>query len=118
MDGVKWLDATLKQNVANNLLTGYHTYSIYLLTRMSKPKGGRGRKAPYETTHVRVPVPIKPMIEKAIQQFYEGGENSDSELLSLDESLELAQQILKQKKSARVSMEKLLTAIYRTDISL
>lgn len=29
-------------------------------------KGGRAKKAPYETTHCRVPVPVKPLIEKII----------------------------------------------------
>ena len=27
-------------------------------------KGGRGKKAPYETTHCRIPAPIKPLVEK------------------------------------------------------
>jgi hypothetical protein len=39
-------------------------------------KGGRGNKAPYETTLVRVPLPIKPMVEKITAQwrkFFEQG---------------------------------------------
>lgn len=27
-------------------------------------KGGRGKRAPYETTHYRIPAPIKPLVEK------------------------------------------------------
>jgi DNA repair exonuclease SbcCD ATPase subunit len=38
---------------------------------MVKPVGGRGVKAPYETTHVRVPVPIKPKIQAMIEAFRE-----------------------------------------------
>lgn len=29
-------------------------------------KGGRAKKAPYETTHCRVPVPVKGLVEKII----------------------------------------------------
>ena len=39
-------------------------------------KGGRGNKAPYETTLVRVPLPIKPVVEKITAQwrkFFEQG---------------------------------------------
>jgi hypothetical protein len=32
-------------------------------------RGGAKRKAPYESTHVRVPVPIKPQIEALINEF-------------------------------------------------
>ena len=32
---------------------------------MSDPtKGGRGQKAPYQTTHYRIPEPIKPVVEQ------------------------------------------------------
>jgi tRNA splicing endonuclease len=85
---------------------------------MDKPKGGRGKKSPYDTTHVRVPVPIKPVIEKIIEQFHRGEDGPDRQILSLSESLEIAEQILKQKKSARLSMQKLLTAIYQTEVTL
>lgn len=34
-----------------------------------KPIGGRGKKAPYETTHVRVPIDIKPQVEELIEEF-------------------------------------------------
>lgn len=33
---------------------------------MTKPVGGRGKKAPYETTMVRVPVPIKSEVDEFI----------------------------------------------------
>jgi tetrahydromethanopterin S-methyltransferase subunit A len=38
---------------------------------MSKPIGGRGLKAPYETTHVRVPLPIKADVQALIDEFRE-----------------------------------------------
>lgn len=86
---------------------------------MSKPSGGRGIKAPYETTHVRVPVPIKSDVEKLIERFREGGETkSENMLTSLDDAIVIAKSILAQKKSSRVSMSKLLTAIYGQNVTL
>lgn len=38
---------------------------------MTKPLGGRGQKAPYETVQVRTPVPIKPQVEALIAQYRE-----------------------------------------------
>lgn len=34
-----------------------------------KPVGGRGKKAPYETVQMRVPIPIKPKVEQLIQNY-------------------------------------------------
>lgn len=36
---------------------------------MTIPKGGRGKKAPYETTQMRVPVPIKDQVSRLIAKF-------------------------------------------------
>jgi hypothetical protein len=38
---------------------------------MTKPVGGRGNKAPYESTHVRVPLPIKKEVQALIDEFRE-----------------------------------------------
>ncbi len=38
---------------------------------MVKPVGGRGNKAPYESTHVRVPLPIKADVQALIDEFRE-----------------------------------------------
>lgn len=81
-------------------------------------RGGRGVKAPYETTHVRVPLPIKDQVEEIVQSFKDGRLAEKEESMSIDEAVENARRILKQKKSARVSMESLLTAIYRKDVCL
>jgi len=86
---------------------------------MSKPVGGRGIKAPYETTHVRVPVPIKADIQRLIDQFKEGGETESNNLLTgIDEAVTIAKAILISKKSAKQSMQKLLTAIYGENVVL
>jgi len=86
---------------------------------MSKPSGGRGKKAPYITTHMRVPEPIKAEVQRLIDRFHGTEvEASEKPLTSLPEAMAIAQSILLQKKSARVSMEKLLTALYHTEIKL
>jgi hypothetical protein len=82
---------------------------------MAAPKGGRGIKAPYATTHVRIPEPIKARVE-AMSQAYKDG--VFTEPISFEEAVEMAHKVLKQKKSAKVSMQNLLTAIYGKEISL
>jgi hypothetical protein len=86
---------------------------------MSKPAGGRGKKAPYETTHIRVPEPIKAEVQRMIDRFHGSEVETDLNLeTSLSAAVVLAESILSQKKSARVSMEKLLTALYHREIKL
>lgn len=34
-------------------------------------KGGRGRKAPYESTHYRIPLPLKPIVEQMAADYRE-----------------------------------------------
>lgn len=81
-------------------------------------KGGRGLKAPYETTHVRIPVAIKKRVENLSKAYKQGEIEQLPEPITLAEAIEIARQILKQKKSARVSLENLLTRLYSQDISL
>jgi hypothetical protein len=95
---------------------------------MTKPIGGRGYKAPYTTTHVRVPTHIKPQVEALIDNYRNemlgiDGNNplttsEDKMLTSLDEVLVLAQEILARKQSARKSMTLLLSAIYGKEVNL
>lgn len=86
---------------------------------MNKPKGGRGHKAPYETTHVRIPVPILEEVERLKQRYHSEDPNEPVNLVtSFEEAIILAKGILTQKKSARVSLEKLLTALYQSEVKL
>lgn len=85
---------------------------------MSINKGGRGHKAPYESTHVRVPLPIKDQVLELIEQYRVNGELTPSTDLSLDEAVKKATAILAQKKSAKLSMQKLLTSIYGIEVRL
>ena len=83
--------------------------------------GGRGQKAPYETTHVRIPLAIKDKVEelsRAYKQSLVTDDNDSDKQLTFEEAVETAKEILKAKKSARVSIEKLLTAIYKQEVEL
>lgn len=81
-------------------------------------RGGRGVKAPYESTHVRVPMPVKDRVEDLIKAYKDGRMDEKKELPSVDEVVEIARDILKKRKSAKVSLESLLTAIYGKDVCL
>jgi len=86
---------------------------------MSVWRGGRGVKAPYESTHVRIPLPIKDKVE-ALSQAYKDGtlDQLESKFMNFDDAVESARNILKKKKSARVSLESLLKDIYGQDVNL
>lgn len=97
--------------ILSKLLTGY--------VDMSRPVGGRGIKATYSTTHVRVPEPIKADVQRVIDRFHDNySEQSTNLVTTLAEATIAAKGILAQKKSARVSLEKLLTALYKTQVDL
>jgi hypothetical protein len=81
-------------------------------------RGGRGVKAPYETTHVRIPVAIKKQVEELSKAFKDNTIGQLPQFTNLDEATEIARQILKQKKSARASLKSLLTSLYKQNISL
>jgi hypothetical protein len=83
---------------------------------MAVPKGGRGIRASYETTHVRIPLPIKEIVEKISNHYKETEEIPSIALLDHEQALDIARRILKYKKSARISLEKLLKSIYKQDI--
>ena len=54
---------------------------------MTKLVGGRGNEAPYKTTHVRVPIPIKSEVHALVQQFKKSQDiQFRKPLTSLDES--------------------------------
>ena len=80
-------------------------------------KGGRGVKAPYETTNVRIPVPVKEQVESLANRYRETLE-LDAELPSIESAIAEARKILVQKKSARASLERLLTQLYRQPVTL
>jgi hypothetical protein len=81
----------------------------------SKPVGGRGKKAGYQTKLMRVPLPVVPVVEKIVDDFRDGSENRTKQL-SFDEALQAAKKIMKKKKSARQSLLNLLQDIYGREV--
>ncbi len=92
-----------------------------------KPKGGRGKQAPYKTKIMRVPLPLVNQFEEEINKFrnivINGSDNQedyvndnvvklDTNQISRDEAIEKAKAILKNKKGAKQSLIKLLQVIY------
>lgn len=88
---------------------------------MNKPLGGRGKKAPYETTHLRIPVPIKTDIEKLIENYrlsvIDGIETHDNGLMSVEDAKLLTRKLIKSKTSKIDTLIKLLTSIYGVEIT-
>lgn len=112
-------------------------------------KGGRGKTAPYQTTHCRIPEPIKHLVDQistAYKKLLEKN-STDSQgkqlieeiqavidqvtyqennlvnkfqkfdnVKTFDEALEIAKKIVKSKKSAKISLAKLLSEIYEQKV--
>ena len=91
---------------------------------MSKPVGGRGKKAPYQTAVVRVPVELIPLIERLCEVYRDGierginlGTGNDLLLINKAQLEEQALILLKRKKSARATLDNLLQVIF-SDLGL
>ncbi len=86
---------------------------------VSKPKGGRGKRAPYETTVVRVPDPVLEQVE-AICDAYRNGEVLP-EKKPVTDFESIREQVDQWRKNAKVGKDKLqnlLQLIYGLDITL
>ena len=102
---------------------------------LKSTRGGRGHTAPYETTHARIPVAIKPYIEfvsNSYKQSVEDGTDGNFVLI-LESTMEnitmnkgvnennirqLALEVVKlkkQKKSTKIALDNLLIAILGED---
>ena len=98
---------------------------------LKSTRGGRGHVAPYETTHARIPVAIKSYIEFVSNSYKQSVEDSTDGnfVLTLESTMEnitmnkavnennirqLALEVVKlkkQKKSTKIALDNLLTAI-------
>ncbi|MDJ0716942.1 MAG: DnaJ domain-containing protein [Prochloraceae cyanobacterium] len=82
-----------------------------------KPKGGKGKRANYSTTIVRIPVPIKKQVEELIEKFHR--ENEEYMKLPLTGKW---WEILGVKRNATESEVKLaykrLSRLYHPDVNL
>ena len=89
-------------------------------------KGGRGKKADYETTHARIPVELKELVQSLSNDYKLTGKVPSLEPISVtqhtltkEEAIALANQLLKSKKGgAKYCLEKLLTALYSPPVTL
>lgn len=88
---------------------------------MTLPKGGRGKKAPYDTRTVRIPVAVLAEVEAIAEQYrlsvLEGGEFKAGGNPTLDEAIAIAKEVLKQKRSAKQSVRKLLQVLYNAKVT-
>ena len=102
---------------------------------LKSTRGGRGHVAPYETTHARIPVAIKSYIEFVSNSYKQSVEDSTDGnfVLTLESTMEnismnkgvnennirqLALEVVKlkkQKKSTKIALDNLLTAILGED---
>jgi predicted RNase H-like nuclease (RuvC/YqgF family) len=78
---------------------------------MTIPKGGRGKKAPYETTQMRVPVPIKEQVNSLIAKF-RGEVLDDNNLLEPVNNSHLSLEL----ESLQSEIQKLKTALEISEI--
>jgi hypothetical protein len=82
-------------------------------------KGGRGKKADYESKVIRVPLPIIGEVENLIENFHNDLSSNtlavSTDSISLESAIEIGANILKSKKSAKESVRKLLQVLYQVD---
>ena len=106
-----------------NLLRVYNRVTANLLQVkiMDKPKGGRGKKAPYQTTIKRIPIELESQIESMIESYrlkvIDGIETQDNEIMSIEKTKELSRKLLRAKSSKIDTIVKLVTSIYGVEIS-
>lgn len=88
-------------------------------------KGGRGHRASYETTHVRIPVALKELVQGLSNDCKLTGNVPSLEpvpisqsTLTKEQAIALAKEVLKSKKGAKYCLEKLLTGLYSSPVTL
>lgn len=91
-------------------------------TLMTKPLGGRGQKAPYQTKSKRIPIALEQEIDAMIEAYrsliIDGIEISKSnDILSFDDAKQLAKNLVKAKGTKFDVASKLVTGIYGTTIT-
>lgn len=82
---------------------------------MAALKGGRGKKAPWETVMVRCPEPIKNEVQNTIDSWKQAQidpeHKSDTQPVTAPILKPIVDKVLRQKKSARVSVIALLVEL-------
>ena len=116
------IKTNLLQVLTLNLLRVYNRITVNLLQvkAMDKPKGGRGKKAPYETTIKRIPIELESQIESMIETYrlkvIDGIESQDTGIMPIEKTKELSRKLLRAKTSKINTVIKLVTSIYGVEI--
>lgn len=82
---------------------------------MNKPKGGRGQSVPFDRRTVKVPEPVMGPVRSVIDRFYRDEFKVPETAVVLDDAVDEARKVLKQKKGAKRSIELLMKRIYGVD---
>lgn len=87
------------------------------MVMQSKNVGGRGKKADFPTIPKRVPIAIESEIDRLIDDLYKSIDRNVELpfdfLPPVDDLKLVCMEILKDKKSARLSLQKLLVHLYK-----
>jgi hypothetical protein len=83
---------------------------------MIKPKGGRGKKVPYNSLTVRIPEDLKDTVESLVNDYrqfiLDGIQIKSNDIPTIDEIKELSKQLLKGRTTRKDIIIKLVTSIY------
>lgn len=87
---------------------------------MIKPKGGRGKKAPYSSVTVRVPEELKAKVEELVEAYrqfiLEGIEVEPEGTVSIGEAKAIAKELLASRSTRKDIAVKLITSIYGEEV--
>ena len=73
---------------------------------MSKPVGGRGHKAPYQTMTIRIPIDVKQQVEEIVERFRCGDlELTQTERIDLNRRSQLTAIIERYKEISKQSRD-------------
>lgn len=70
---------------------------------MSKPVGGRGHKAPYQTMTIRIPIDVKEQVEEIVERFRDNNLESTQTYNSDNNKISQLTAIIEQYKTAAKS---------------
>ena len=86
-------------------------------SQTTKPKGGRGRRANYDTKTVRIPLPLLKEVEALLERFYQ--ENSEYEKLPISGSWWQVLGVSRDAKLTKVKQAyRQLSVLYHPDTNL
>ena len=86
-------------------------------SKATKPKGGRGRRANYETKTVRIPLPLLKEVEALLERFYQ--ENAEYEKIPISGSWWQVLGLSRDAKPSEVKQTyRRLSVLYHPDTNL